>query len=59
MGGAAGGADPAAGYEPHFAELLRRDRDLGDLARLAHANATRALRETEFRSRAARLRGAP
>jgi len=49
---------PALGYVPLFAELLRRGWPAADLLGLAHANATRVLRETEFRSRATRLRAA-
>ncbi|MEU9864641.1 membrane dipeptidase [Streptomyces sp. NPDC047971] len=50
--------DPASGYVPLFAELLRRGWPAPDLVALAHANATRALRETEFLSRTARPRRA-
>ncbi|MFF8608719.1 membrane dipeptidase [Streptomyces sp. NPDC015346] len=57
--GLSGAADPAAGYAPLFAELLRRGWDECDLAGLAHGNATRALRETEFHARAVRLGRAP
>ncbi|MBT2438582.1 membrane dipeptidase [Streptomyces sp. ISL-36] len=57
--GLSGAADPTAGYAPLFAELLRRGWDADDLAGLAHVNATRALREAEFLSRAARLRRSP
>ncbi|MGY3336717.1 membrane dipeptidase [Streptomyces filamentosus] len=46
----------AAGYVPLFAELLRRGWPAGDLVGLAHGNATRALRETEFLSRTNRIR---
>ncbi|MFD0373569.1 membrane dipeptidase [Streptomyces sp. NPDC059071] len=49
---------PAAGYAPLFAELLRRDWQAQDLVALAHGNATRALRETEFRARAYRPKAA-
>ncbi|MEV6200514.1 membrane dipeptidase [Streptomyces sp. NPDC051771] len=45
-----------AGYVPLFAELLRRDWPARDLVGLAHGNATRALRETEFLSRTNRIR---
>ncbi|MEU5219166.1 membrane dipeptidase [Streptomyces sp. NPDC020807] len=48
----------AAGYAPLFAELLRRGWPARDLVGLAHANATRALRETEFLARANRIRPA-
>ncbi|WP_405854010.1 dipeptidase [Streptomyces sp. NBC_00090] len=51
-------ADPALGYVPLFAELLRRGWPARDLVGLAHANATRALRETEFLSRTNRIRPA-
>ncbi|MGW6560017.1 membrane dipeptidase [Streptomyces hydrogenans] len=47
---------PAAGYVPLFAELLRRGWPARDLVGLAHGNATRALRETEFLSRTNRIR---
>ncbi|MFE1381106.1 membrane dipeptidase [Streptomyces sp. NPDC058740] len=50
--------DPAAGYAPLFAELLRRGWPAGDLVALAHANATRVLRETEFQARTTRLKAA-
>ncbi|MFD8210557.1 membrane dipeptidase [Streptomyces sp. NPDC059695] len=50
--------DPAAGYVPLFAELLRRGWTAQELVGLAHANATRALRETEFLSRTNRIRPA-
>ncbi|MEU8522724.1 membrane dipeptidase [Streptomyces sp. NBC_01216] len=50
--------DPVDGYVPLFAELLRRGWPAQDLVLLAHANTTRALRQTEFRSRATRLRTA-
>ncbi|MFB6631327.1 membrane dipeptidase [Streptomyces sp. NPDC056362] len=50
--------DPAAGYVPLFAELLRRGWTAPELVGLAHANATRALRETEFLSRTNRIRPA-
>ncbi|MFG2870900.1 membrane dipeptidase [Streptomyces sp. NPDC048338] len=50
--------DRAQGYVPLFAELLRRGWTAPDLVLLSHANATRALRQTEFRSRAIRLRAA-
>ncbi|WP_260230166.1 dipeptidase [Streptomyces sp. Je 1-79] len=53
-----GTTDPAAGYVPLFAELLRREWAAADLVALAHANMTRALREAEFRSRATRVRAA-
>ncbi|MFD3332235.1 membrane dipeptidase [Streptomyces sp. NPDC058700] len=46
---------PAVGYVPLFAELLRRGWAAQDLAGLAHANATRALRQTEFLARASRV----
>ncbi|MFF1509073.1 membrane dipeptidase [Streptomyces sp. NPDC058326] len=49
---------PALGYVPLFAELLRRGWPAQDLVGLAHANVTRALRETEFLSRANRTRRA-
>ncbi|MFD8014259.1 membrane dipeptidase [Streptomyces sp. NPDC058955] len=47
---------PAAGYVPLFAELLRRGWPARDLVGLAHGNATRALRDTEFLSRTNRIR---
>ncbi|MFF5786475.1 membrane dipeptidase [Streptomyces sp. NPDC012693] len=47
---------PAAGYVPLFAELLRRGWPAQDLVGLAHANAVRALRQTEFLARTKRLR---
>ncbi|MFI8827566.1 membrane dipeptidase [Streptomyces sp. NPDC053431] len=50
--------DPGAGYVPLFAELLRRDWPTPDLVGLAHGNATRVLREAEFRARASRPRAA-
>ncbi|MGW6567338.1 membrane dipeptidase [Streptomyces sp. NPDC054975] len=50
--------DPATGYAPLFAELLRRDWPAPDLVALARDNATRTLREAEFFSRKARLRRA-
>ncbi|MEU9702309.1 membrane dipeptidase [Streptomyces sp. NPDC047981] len=50
--------DPAGGYAPLFAELLRRDWPAPDLVALAHGNATRTLREAEFLSRTTRLRRA-
>ncbi|MEV4426389.1 membrane dipeptidase [Streptomyces sp. R-07] len=50
--------DPAAGYVPLFAELLRRGWTAQELVGLSHANATRALRETEFLSRTNRIRPA-
>lgn len=50
--------DPASGYAPLFAELLRRDWPAEDLVALAHTNATRVLRDTEFLSRTKRLRRA-
>lgn len=50
--------DPATGYAPLFAELLRRDWPAPDLVALSHDNATRTLREAEFLSRTKRLRGA-
>ncbi|MET9347109.1 membrane dipeptidase [Streptomyces termitum] len=46
----------AEGYVPLVAELLRRDWPARDLVGLAHGNATRALRETEFLSRTNRIR---
>ncbi|MET9672500.1 membrane dipeptidase [Streptomyces sp. NPDC006482] len=49
---------PARGYVPLFAELLRRGWPAQDLVGLAHANATRVLRETEFLSRTNRIRPA-
>ncbi|MGA5197548.1 membrane dipeptidase [Streptomyces exfoliatus] len=49
---------PAVGYVPLFAELLRRGWPADDLVGLAHANVTRALRETEFLSRTNRIRPA-
>ncbi|MGW8765304.1 membrane dipeptidase [Streptomyces sp. NPDC055815] len=49
---------PAAGYVPLFAELLRRGWTAQELVGLAHANATRALRGTEFLSRTNRIRPA-
>ncbi|MEU9858018.1 membrane dipeptidase [Streptomyces sp. NPDC047974] len=49
-------ATRTAGYVPLFAELLRRDWPARDLVGLAHGNATRALRETEFLSRTNRIR---
>ncbi|MFJ3903410.1 membrane dipeptidase [Streptomyces sp. NPDC090025] len=49
-------ADPATGYVPLVAELLRRGWQAQDLVGLAHGNVTRVLRETEFRARATRLR---
>ncbi|MFC9395665.1 membrane dipeptidase [Streptomyces sp. NPDC057027] len=49
---------PAAGYVPLFAELLRRGWTARELVGLAHANATRALRETEFLARTNRIRPA-
>ncbi|MEU1225353.1 membrane dipeptidase [Streptomyces sp. NPDC005828] len=49
---------PAAGYAPLFAELLRRGWTAQELVGLAHANATRALRETEFLARTNRIRPA-
>ncbi|MFD7320899.1 membrane dipeptidase [Streptomyces sp. NPDC059875] len=51
-------ADPASGYAPLFAELLRRGWPAPDLVALAHTNATRVLRDTEFLSRTTRLRRA-
>ncbi|MFF9914556.1 membrane dipeptidase [Streptomyces sp. NPDC013457] len=50
--------DPAAGYAPLFAELLRRGWPAPDLAALAHDNATRTLREAEFLARTSRPRPA-
>ncbi|MEU4272127.1 membrane dipeptidase [Streptomyces sp. NPDC026092] len=50
--------DPATGYAPLFAELLRRDWPAPDLVALSHGNATRTLREAEFLSRTTRLRRA-
>ncbi|MEU7009282.1 membrane dipeptidase [Streptomyces sp. NPDC046332] len=50
--------DPAAGYAPLFAELLRRDWPARDLVGLSHDNATRTLREAEFLARTSRLRRA-
>lgn len=50
--------DPAAGYAPLFAELLRRDWPARDLIGLSHDNATRTLREAEFLARTSRLRRA-
>ncbi|MFC8276871.1 membrane dipeptidase [Streptomyces sp. NPDC057271] len=50
--------DPAAGYAPLFAELLRRDWTAPDLVALAHDNATRTLREAEFLARTSRPRRA-
>lgn len=47
---------PAVGYVPLFAELLRRGWTAQELVGLAHANVTRALRETEFLSRTNRIR---
>ncbi|MFJ8662135.1 membrane dipeptidase [Streptomyces sp. NPDC093795] len=47
---------PAVGYVPLFAELLRRGWTAQDLVGLAHGNATRALRQTEFLSRTNRIR---
>ncbi|MFB7937402.1 membrane dipeptidase [Streptomyces sp. NPDC127049] len=47
---------PATGYVPLFAELLRRGWPARDLVGLAHGNATRALRESEFLSRTNRIR---
>ncbi|WP_329623111.1 dipeptidase [Streptomyces sp. NBC_01255] len=49
---------PARGYVPLFAELLRRGWPAQDLVGLAHANVTRALRETEFLARTNRIRPA-
>ncbi|MFE7551856.1 membrane dipeptidase [Streptomyces gardneri] len=49
---------PALGYVPLFAELLRRGWPAQDLVGLAHANVTRALRETEFLARTNRIRPA-
>ncbi|MFD0073736.1 membrane dipeptidase [Streptomyces sp. NPDC127166] len=49
---------PAVGYVPLFAELLRRGWTARELVGLAHANATRALRETEFLARTNRIRPA-
>ncbi|MFH8843123.1 membrane dipeptidase [Streptomyces sp. NPDC017868] len=49
---------PATGYVPLFAELLRRGWTAQELVGLAHANATRALRETEFLARTNRIRPA-
>ncbi|WP_406058839.1 dipeptidase [Streptomyces sp. NBC_01077] len=49
---------PAVGYVPLFAELLRRGWTAQELVGLAHANVTRALRETEFLSRTNRIRPA-
>ncbi|MEU8620264.1 membrane dipeptidase [Streptomyces sp. NPDC048623] len=49
---------PPTGYVPLFTELLHRDWQAPDLVSLAHGNITRALRETEFRSRATRLKAA-
>ncbi|MFE5634419.1 membrane dipeptidase [Streptomyces sp. NPDC056463] len=43
--------DPAAGYAPLFAELLRRGWPAPDLVALAHDNVTRTLREAEFLAR--------
>ncbi|MER7959142.1 membrane dipeptidase [Streptomyces sp. NPDC096030] len=43
--------DPAAGYAPLFAELLRRGWSAPDLVALAHDNVTRTLREAEFLAR--------
>ncbi|GAA3394945.1 membrane dipeptidase [Streptomyces roseoviridis] len=54
--GLSGPESPATGYGPLFAELLRRDWPSADLIALSHGNATRALRETEFRARATRLK---
>lgn len=50
--------DPATGYAPLFAELLRRGWPAPDLVALAHDNATRTLREAEFLARTARMRRA-
>ncbi|MFB6841888.1 membrane dipeptidase [Streptomyces sp. NPDC056361] len=50
--------DPAVGYVPLFAELLRRGWTAQELVGLAHANVTRALRETEFLARTNRIRPA-
>ncbi|MEV8625988.1 membrane dipeptidase [Streptomyces sp. NPDC051079] len=50
--------DPATGYAPLFAELLRRAWPARDLVALAHGNATRVLRETEFHARTTRLKAA-
>ncbi|MFD7965010.1 membrane dipeptidase [Streptomyces zaomyceticus] len=49
---------PAVGYVPLFAELLRRGWSAQELVGLAHANVTRALRETEFLARTNRIRPA-
>ncbi|MCZ0979841.1 membrane dipeptidase [Streptomyces diastatochromogenes] len=49
---------PATGYVPLFAELLRRGWTAQELVGLAHANATRALRGTEFLARTNRIRPA-
>ncbi|MFF5976597.1 membrane dipeptidase [Streptomyces sp. NPDC012769] len=47
---------PPAGYVPLFTELLHRDWPSDHLVALAHGNATRVLREAEFRARASRPR---
>lgn len=47
---------PTTGYAPLFTELLRRAWPAPDLVALSHGNATRVLRETEFRARAWRAR---
>ncbi|MFJ2788276.1 MULTISPECIES: membrane dipeptidase [unclassified Streptomyces] len=56
--GLSGTTAPAVGYVPLFAELLRRGWPARELVGLAHANVTRALRETEFLSRTNRIRPA-
>ncbi|WP_309058064.1 membrane dipeptidase, partial [Streptomyces sp.] len=49
---------PGLGYVPLFAELLRRGWSAPELVGLAHANVTRALRETEYLARGGRARRA-
>ncbi|MER7623707.1 membrane dipeptidase [Streptomyces sp. NPDC126503] len=49
---------PGLGYVPLLAELLRRGWSAPELVGLAHANVTRALRETEYLARGRRARPA-
>ncbi|MET9438876.1 membrane dipeptidase [Streptomyces sp. NPDC006551] len=48
--------DPGSGYRELVVELLQRGWPDQDVRALTRTNATRALRESEFRSRATRLR---